>query len=103
MRAVNQTVAVAAMCLQEEAGVRPLISDVVTALSFLGNGENAATKVSPDAASLINTPPAQEVASDANGNNEDRLLERQKEVAEAIQWGSNSRQAASWCATASSP
>lgn len=98
MRAVNQTVAVAAMCLQEEAGVRPLISDVVTALSFLGNGENAATKVS-----LLNTPPAQEVASDANGNNEDRLLERQKEVAEAIQWGSNSRQAASWCATASSP
>ncbi|XP_044494446.1 probable serine/threonine-protein kinase PBL25 isoform X1 [Mangifera indica] len=95
VRAVNQTVAVAAMCLQEEAGVRPLISDVVTALSFLGNGENAATKVSPDAASLLNTPPAQEVASDANGNNEDRLLERQKEVAEAIQWGSNSRQAAS--------
>ncbi|XP_022151696.1 probable serine/threonine-protein kinase PBL26 [Momordica charantia] len=32
---LNQAVAVAAMCLQEEAEVRPLIGDVVTALSFL--------------------------------------------------------------------
>ncbi|OMP06360.1 hypothetical protein COLO4_08175 [Corchorus olitorius] len=38
VRALNQAVAVAAMCLQEEAAVRPLISDVVTVLSFLGNG-----------------------------------------------------------------
>lgn len=32
---LNQAVAIAAMCLQEEAEARPLISDVVTALSFL--------------------------------------------------------------------
>lgn len=32
---LNQAVAVAAMCLQEEAEVRPLIGDVMTALSFL--------------------------------------------------------------------
>lgn len=32
---LNQAVAVAAMCLQEEAGVRPFMSDVVTTLSFL--------------------------------------------------------------------
>ncbi|XP_028790325.1 probable serine/threonine-protein kinase PBL25 [Neltuma alba] len=32
---LNQAVAVAAMCLQEEEGARPLMSDVVTALSFL--------------------------------------------------------------------
>lgn len=32
---LNQVVAIAAMCLQEEAGARPLMSDVVTALSFL--------------------------------------------------------------------
>ncbi|KAF2292633.1 hypothetical protein GH714_026140 [Hevea brasiliensis] len=36
VRALNQAVAVAAMCLQEEAGVRPLMSDVVRALSFPG-------------------------------------------------------------------
>ncbi|KAH0994536.1 hypothetical protein GBA52_018400 [Prunus armeniaca] len=32
---LNQAVAIAAMCLQEEAGVRPFMSDVVTTLSFL--------------------------------------------------------------------
>ncbi|KAF7805258.1 putative serine/threonine-protein kinase PBL25 [Senna tora] len=32
---LNQAVAIAAMCLQEEPGARPLMSDVVTALSFL--------------------------------------------------------------------
>ncbi|KAI4350142.1 hypothetical protein L6164_010651 [Bauhinia variegata] len=32
---LNQAVAIAAMCLQEEAAARPLIGDVVTALSFL--------------------------------------------------------------------
>ncbi|XP_054806179.1 probable serine/threonine-protein kinase PBL25 isoform X2 [Prosopis cineraria] len=32
---LNQAVAVAAMCLQEEEGARPLMSDVVMALSFL--------------------------------------------------------------------
>lgn len=32
---LNQAVAIAAMCLQEEAAARPLMSDVLTALSFL--------------------------------------------------------------------
>lgn len=32
---LNQAVAIAAMCLQEESAVRPLISDVVVTLSFL--------------------------------------------------------------------
>ncbi|GLT60068.1 hypothetical protein SLA2020_328540 [Shorea laevis] len=34
-RGLNQTVAMAAMCLQEESAARPLMSDLVTALSFL--------------------------------------------------------------------
>ncbi|XP_023757056.2 probable serine/threonine-protein kinase PBL24 [Lactuca sativa] len=34
-RSLNQAVGVAAMCVQEEPSVRPLISDVVAALSFL--------------------------------------------------------------------
>ncbi|GMI84542.1 LOST IN POLLEN TUBE GUIDANCE 2, PBS1-Like 5 [Hibiscus trionum] len=34
-RGLNQAVAVAAMCLQDEATARPLMSDVVTVLSFL--------------------------------------------------------------------
>ncbi|KAH1031789.1 hypothetical protein J1N35_043963 [Gossypium stocksii] len=34
-RGLNQAVAIAAMCLQDEAAARPLMSDVVTALSYL--------------------------------------------------------------------
>ncbi|KAL4379906.1 hypothetical protein GQ457_02G027610 [Hibiscus cannabinus] len=34
-RDLNQAVGIAAMCLQDEAAARPLMSDVVTALSFL--------------------------------------------------------------------
>lgn len=32
---LNQAIGVASMCLQEEPSVRPLITDVVAALSFL--------------------------------------------------------------------
>ncbi|KAL1190578.1 putative serine/threonine-protein kinase PBL25 [Cardamine amara subsp. amara] len=39
-KSLNQAIAVAAMCLHEEPTVRPLISDVVTALSFLGPSSN---------------------------------------------------------------
>lgn len=35
VRSLNQVVGIAAMCLQDEASVRPLITDVVAALSFL--------------------------------------------------------------------
>ncbi|KAJ9176564.1 hypothetical protein P3X46_011866 [Hevea brasiliensis] len=58
VRGLNQAVAVAAMCLQEEAGVRPLMSDVVTALSFLGGGPEAGSVThdsSPSSPSELNT------------------------------------------------
>ncbi|GLT37796.1 hypothetical protein SLA2020_120910 [Shorea laevis] len=35
MKGLHQAVAIAAMCLQEEAETRPLMSDVVTALEYL--------------------------------------------------------------------
>ncbi|CAI5957020.1 unnamed protein product [Closterium sp. NIES-65] len=37
MRGLYQALAVAAMCLQEQAAQRPMIGDVVTALSYLAN------------------------------------------------------------------
>lgn len=37
MRGLYQALAVASMCIQEEAAARPLIGDVVTALSYLAN------------------------------------------------------------------
>ncbi|KAJ0053323.1 hypothetical protein Pint_01568 [Pistacia integerrima] len=105
VRAMNQAVAVAAMCLQEEPGVRPLITDVVTALSFLGNGQDSGTNIPPNAAPLLTTPPVQEMTSDVNGDEgdyDDIQWQRRKEVAEAIQWGTNSRHVESGCASASS-
>ncbi|GMI78892.1 hypothetical protein HRI_001558500 [Hibiscus trionum] len=39
-RDLNQAVGIAAMCLQDEAAARPLMSDVVTALSFLSMAQN---------------------------------------------------------------
>lgn len=39
VKGLYQALAVAAMCLQEEASVRPLISDVVTALDFLAQNK----------------------------------------------------------------
>ncbi|KAL7217008.1 hypothetical protein ACSBR1_028850 [Camellia fascicularis] len=38
-KGLYQALAIAAMCLQEEASARPLISDVVTALEFLSTGK----------------------------------------------------------------
>lgn len=37
MRSLYQALAVASMCIQEQAAARPLIGDVVTALSYLAN------------------------------------------------------------------
>ncbi|XP_010468471.1 PREDICTED: serine/threonine-protein kinase At3g07070-like [Camelina sativa] len=42
-KSFNQAVAVAAMCLNEEPTVRPLMSDIVTALSFLGASSDFST------------------------------------------------------------
>ncbi|KAM6580625.1 hypothetical protein CsatA_004399 [Cannabis sativa] len=51
VKALYQALAVAAMCLQEEAATRPLISDVVTALEFLATSkseEEVAQSTSPN-------------------------------------------------------
>ncbi|XVF26009.1 hypothetical protein REPUB_Repub13aG0263300 [Reevesia pubescens] len=40
VKGLYQALAVAAMCLQEEADIRPLIGDVVTALEFLARPKN---------------------------------------------------------------
>nr|XP_027071261.1 probable serine/threonine-protein kinase PBL26 [Coffea arabica] len=85
-KSLNQAVAVAAMCLNEDASVRPFISDVVTALSYLWVG--------PDSPGLTaNPPPVTSTDTVENNREVDDISanERQKAVAEAIEWGSNSR------------
>lgn len=50
-KALNQVVAMAAMCLQEEDSVRPLMADVVMTLGFL-------TAMPPDPPAPAAPPPA---------------------------------------------
>ncbi|KAL9360795.1 hypothetical protein Peur_048918 [Populus x canadensis] len=83
VRGLNQAVAVAAMCLQEEPLVRPLISDVVSALGLLGDG----LEEGAEPAASFPSPPTMETLDSAK--------ERQLAVDEAIEWGSNSRRMAS--------
>ncbi|XP_050220787.1 probable serine/threonine-protein kinase PBL26 [Mercurialis annua] len=66
---LNQAVAIAAMCLQEEPAARPLMSDVVTALSFLSmaSDHESITPSPPPPA----TPLTEEVRQDKKHEDED--------------------------------
>lgn len=72
------------MCLNEDPAVRPLMSDVVTALSYLWKGTDtemaSSTPVLPD-----------KTTDDDLNNSNNHAEERQRAIAEAIEWGSNSR------------
>ncbi|XP_072961076.1 probable serine/threonine-protein kinase PBL25 [Typha angustifolia] len=88
-RGLNQAVAVAAMCLQEEASVRPLMADVVVALSFL-----MASDSEDESSTHPSQPPLLEsnaLVGDYSNHEEESAVDRQRAVAEAIEWGSNSR------------
>ncbi|CAH8276949.1 unnamed protein product [Arabidopsis lyrata] len=52
-KSLNQAVAVAAMCLQEEPIVRPLISDVVTTLSFMSTNTGSPSGITDNALNLF--------------------------------------------------
>ncbi|KAE8681736.1 Serine/threonine-protein kinase PBS1 [Hibiscus syriacus] len=84
---LQQAVAIAAMCLQEEAEVRPLIRDVVSALSCLGKDPDANTKINTTASGSAS------VESDGESYDDEEISreERQRAVEEAMEWGSNSR------------
>ncbi|XP_016432712.1 putative serine/threonine-protein kinase PBL25 [Nicotiana tabacum] len=86
-KSFNQAVAIASMCLQDDPAVRPLISDVVTALSTLSIAPEAEGLASPFA-SPTRAPSTMSMST------EDSIIstnECKREVAEAIEWGSNSR------------
>lgn len=85
-KALNQAVAVAAMCLQEEATVRPLMSDVVTALGFLGTAPDGSISV-PHYDDI--RPPQQ--SDETSGEDSAAAEERERAVAEAMEWGVASR------------
>ncbi|CAN8269954.1 unnamed protein product [Cochlearia groenlandica] len=84
-QSLNQAVAIAAMCLQEEATTRPLISDVVTTLGFLGtesDGSIFVPRCKNVSLPLLLQPPVEDsTAAEA----------RERAVAEAMEWGVASR------------
>ncbi|KAL0857960.1 hypothetical protein Bca101_063114 [Brassica carinata] len=86
-KALNQAVAVAAMCLQEEATLRPLISDVVTALGFLGTAPDGTIAVPR----YDEVRPPQPSAGETSGEDPMAPEERERAVAEAMEWGVASR------------
>uniref|UniRef100_A0A0D9WC94 non-specific serine/threonine protein kinase n=1 Tax=Leersia perrieri TaxID=77586 RepID=A0A0D9WC94_9ORYZ len=81
---LNQAVAVAAMCLQDEASVRPYMSDAVVALGFLA-------EVPAGCAEKINTVPQNKQDEDPSvtgtTKQDQSKFNRQQAVAEAIEWG----------------
>lgn len=85
-KGINQAVAVAAMCLQEEAEVRPLMTDVVIALSFLST-DPVGHYVPPPAPT---PPPEEEMSGNEEKQSKEYTDERQRAVTEAMEWGSNS-------------
>ncbi|KAJ4968279.1 hypothetical protein NE237_014980 [Protea cynaroides] len=86
VQGLNRAVAVAAMCVQEEASVRPSMSDVASALSFLS--------IAPEQGVLAPPPvpcsASEETAPSEDGNHRDEesAEQRQQAVAEAMEWGS---------------
>ena len=65
---LNQAVAIAAMCLQEEPDARPLIGDVVTALSFLSTAP--AGPITPPSIPTITSVSKHSVAAESEYHDE---------------------------------
>ncbi|XP_072987538.1 probable serine/threonine-protein kinase PBL23 [Typha latifolia] len=70
MKGLFQALAVAAMCLQEEAGGRPLISDVVTALEYLADSSSYSIEGSKEAIPKKLPSPSSEVDKETAGSTE---------------------------------
>lgn len=84
-RDLGQAVGVAAMCLQEEASVRPYMSDAVVALGFLAEvpaGYKAKSSPIPQMKQVEDPSLTSSSKQDKN------TYDRQKAVVEAIEWGS---------------
>lgn len=103
-RGLYQALAVASMCIQENAAARPLIGDVVTALSYLANqaydkdrsrDENGGKIVRGEDGATSGRKWDLEGGSDDSPRETARMLnkdsERERAVAEAKMWGENLR------------
>ncbi|KAE9615608.1 hypothetical protein Lal_00017148 [Lupinus albus] len=109
MRGLYQALAVASMCIQESAATRPLIGDVVTALSYLANqahdtkGSGGDDKRNKDdkGGRILKDDEAggsgRRLDLEGSEKNESpretaRMTDRERAVAEAKLWGENLRE-----------
>lgn len=119
MRGLYQALAVASMCTQEQAAARPLIGDVVTALSYLANQSYDPSSPSGPSAQRGSGDRDERRNRDEKGGGEEggasgrrwaldgpdkddspretvrilnRDLDRERAVAEAKMWGENWRE-----------
>ncbi|KAJ4824543.1 Serine/threonine-protein kinase pbs1 [Turnera subulata] len=113
MRGLYQALAVASMCIQEQAAARPLIGDVVTALSYLanqayepngyrgsGDREDRRTRDERGGQLIKNEESGGSGRRwDLDGSEKEdspretaRMLDRERAVAEAKMWGENWRE-----------
>ncbi|RLN30907.1 serine/threonine-protein kinase CDL1-like [Panicum miliaceum] len=84
-RDLGQAVGVAAMCLQEEASVRPYMSDAVVALGFLAEvPAGYKYKSGP----IPQMKQVEDPSSTSSSKQDKSAYDRKKAVAEAIEWGS---------------
>ncbi|KAL6011695.1 Serine/threonine-protein kinase pbs1 [Asimina triloba] len=118
MRGLYQALAVASMCIQEQAAARPLIGDVVTALSYLASHSYNSATDDRRGSGIGSDRPDEKIARvvrneegggsgrkwDLDGSEKDdspketarilnRGLDRERAVAEAKMWGENWRRA----------
>ncbi|XP_024987514.1 serine/threonine-protein kinase PBS1-like [Cynara cardunculus var. scolymus] len=107
MRGLYQALAVASMCIQEQAAARPLIGDVVTALSYLANqGYDPTTTTAAGPGGSKNERrerngrrsewdlEEKEESPKESARMLNRDAERERAVAEAKMWVENRRQSA---------
>ncbi|XP_050206377.1 serine/threonine-protein kinase PBS1 [Mercurialis annua] len=108
MRGLYQALAVASMCIQEQAAARPLIGDVVTALSYLANQAyepNEKRNRDDRGGQLLKNEEAggsgrrwdlegseKEDSPRETAKTSNRDLDRERAVAEAKMWGENWRE-----------
>ncbi|CAO2839891.1 unnamed protein product [Amaranthus hypochondriacus] len=86
-KGLNQAVAIAAMCLQEEETARPFMSDVVTALNYLTlDSENGCNSPSGNSSPDTEYTDYTECMNPQIQDNE--YQDRQRALAEAMEWGS---------------
>ncbi|KAK9069026.1 hypothetical protein SSX86_013142 [Deinandra increscens subsp. villosa] len=82
-KGLNQAIAVASMCLTVDASTRPLIGDVVTALTIIADGA--------DIIESVDSPSEPSPSRSFSYMNKSSGSDRERAIAEAKEWGTSAR------------